>query len=270
MNNNLNSFIQEIKTKCSDIYNFYEKNKIYLFSGRKNRKEIFFKIGHISNRDPVNTPKEISSLIDNAFFNNGFQALRSNSIFCTGNFDIAKTYGEVYIVYPKNGFDFTWSRYFDDLYFFVDKLESTALKKTKDEDESNVFIFKHFGNKTKKYQMKYNDEDYVYVAISELIEKLNLKYKYYDNIKDFVLDYPYVFNTIYHSSSDLKIINDWIKKYAKVKTNNQDYKKIMLNYLNKSIPIYYQNDDLISAIKSKHEIMIRADEYYFIRYDHIL
>lgn len=270
MNTNLSNFIKEIKTKCSDIYNFYEKNKLYLFSGRKNQKEPFFKKGPVINRKPVDTPQNLSYIIDNAFMNNDFKAMRSNSVFCTGSVDVASSYGEVYIVYPKNGFDFTWSRYFDDLYFFIEKIENNASKQIIEENQKNSFIFRYLGNKTEKYQMKNNDEDYIYNALSDLIEKLNLKYKYYDNMEDFLFDNPDLFDARNHSMNELNIIHSWIKKYAKLKKGPQSYEKNMLNYLNKVIPKYYQDDDLFSAIKSKHEIMVRADEYYFIKHDQIL
>jgi hypothetical protein len=53
----------------------------------------------------------------------GFEALRSNSLFCTGDIRRAEDYGEPYVIFPKNGFKFTWSwknvDYFsrDDAYY---------------------------------------------------------------------------------------------------------------------------------------------------------
>jgi hypothetical protein len=42
--------------------------------------------------------------------------LRSNSIFCSSSRPTAAGYGNIYMIFPKNGFGITWSRIYSDLY----------------------------------------------------------------------------------------------------------------------------------------------------------
>jgi hypothetical protein len=75
-----------------------------------------FKSSSRENRKPMDTPGQIQNMIDGALEATGFKALRSNSIFCSGYKAAAINYGVPYIIFPINGFDFTWSRRYADLF----------------------------------------------------------------------------------------------------------------------------------------------------------
>jgi hypothetical protein len=69
-----------------------------------------------SNRSPTDSSTLMQFTVDSVLKKSGFEALRSNSIFTTSNYDMAREYGKVYVVFPKDGFDFTWSSRYRDFY----------------------------------------------------------------------------------------------------------------------------------------------------------
>lgn len=86
---------------------------------------------------PVNRIPTCTSFRPNPYSNTGFQiefdahlkklgfkALRSNSIFCSGNLAEAATYGKLFAIFPHNGFDFTWSPEIEDAYNAWEKFET--------------------------------------------------------------------------------------------------------------------------------------------------
>jgi hypothetical protein len=58
----------------------------------------------------------VSAKIDARLKKQNFTALRSNSIFCTTNYGTASAYGDVvFVIFPINGFSYTWSPQIRDL-----------------------------------------------------------------------------------------------------------------------------------------------------------
>ncbi len=118
---NKNSIINTIQTKCSDILSVYQKNQVYLYHGGKlGDTPQMFKTE--KKRIPKDTPENIQKFVDQLLKKAGFTALRSNSLFCTGDINEAWGYGSYnapYIIFPFNGFQFTWSKIINDftLYF---------------------------------------------------------------------------------------------------------------------------------------------------------
>jgi hypothetical protein len=58
-------------------------------------------------------------VIDQWMVDHGFQARRSNSLFVSGDRTEASMYGEIYLIFPKNGFHFTWFYETTDLYRYL-------------------------------------------------------------------------------------------------------------------------------------------------------
>ena len=65
------------------------------------------------NRVPLDSDEELSARFDMFLKKLGFTALRSNSIFVTSNFITAKYFGTPYIIFPINGYDYTYTAYMD-------------------------------------------------------------------------------------------------------------------------------------------------------------
>lgn len=66
-------------------------------------------------RLPRDTDINVQTKIDQKLLDGGFIAIRSNSIFCTSVLAQAQFYGFAYIIFPFNGFDYTWSPKISDL-----------------------------------------------------------------------------------------------------------------------------------------------------------
>lgn len=74
----VDNLVEEVKEKCSDIYNSYLQENNYLYHGSRNLDTRINKISNPTNRKPKSTPKLIQNLVDEHLKNEGFQALRSN------------------------------------------------------------------------------------------------------------------------------------------------------------------------------------------------
>jgi hypothetical protein len=123
---NLKELAMKIKTECSDAYTAMENISQILYRGMLLGNSIarFFKLKPSLNiflgkpredRKPVDVKLETQEKYDAYLRDAGMTALRSNSIFCTTSQSDAKQYGELYMIFPKNGFEFTWSPDVKDL-----------------------------------------------------------------------------------------------------------------------------------------------------------
>jgi hypothetical protein len=113
--NNFNSIKEFIEINCSDILKFYKETGNMLYRGIHNF-DPYLVTNVITNRKPVDTPLSIQKVTDARLKEAGFTALRSNSIFCFGDSLYCAYYGNIYLVFPFNGFSYTWSYYIKDFY----------------------------------------------------------------------------------------------------------------------------------------------------------
>lgn len=109
--------IKYIETNCSDFLKHLKTSKKFLYRGIKGTKK-FNPNKPFVGRSPVNRkPRDSSKLsqemFDNYLLSKGFTALRSNSIFATSNYTRAWKFGNVYLIFPKNGFSYTWTKLSD-------------------------------------------------------------------------------------------------------------------------------------------------------------
>lgn len=115
-----------IEFSCSNILELYRSYGKYFYRGINiyvdgsihldyKNSDIFFGKPPI-NRRPVDTPIWIQAQLDVQLKGAGFKALRSNSIFCIGDRTFAEGYGEPYMIFPVNGFDYSWCSSAVDLF----------------------------------------------------------------------------------------------------------------------------------------------------------
>ena len=83
-------------------------------------------------REPKHNSKVVHRVADNWFFEKFGRRYRSQAYFCTGAQDVAKHYGNVYEVFPLNGFNFCWSPKIRDLFTevslsFIDPCDTPAI-----------------------------------------------------------------------------------------------------------------------------------------------
>lgn len=116
----LNKLIKNIARECSQVLPYYRKAKKVLFRGTSG-PEAF--IGRsIENRRPKDSDRNLQKYYDMILRSQGFKALRSNSIFTTSSIKYARSYGDLYIIFPKNGFAFHWNKHIRDLVLDTDEL----------------------------------------------------------------------------------------------------------------------------------------------------
>lgn len=125
----LPDIFKQIEQHCSEALSAMRSSHTLLYRGYssgdgKKLQDIF--IGNPrTDRDPMSNGSEVQNQIDNWFKQVGFKALRSNSLFTTSDFMTAREYSntikDVFIIFPLNGFNFTWSSLIHDLYIYGPK-----------------------------------------------------------------------------------------------------------------------------------------------------
>jgi len=109
--------ISIIKKECSDFLNDIDKDHILyrgLWSDDVPNKFVPIKVN--KNRVPRNTNIHVHNLFDLGFKHVYNTKARSECVFCSGNKDQTKIYGNVYIVFPVGKYEAYWSPYIHDLF----------------------------------------------------------------------------------------------------------------------------------------------------------
>jgi len=109
--------IQTIQKECSQALSAYKATgKVLLRGVKKGKSNAPAYVGRSwSERSVLNSTEEGQKIFDYALQKMGISALRSNSIFTTSDSNQAGQYGNLYIIIPKNGFQFSWAFHEPDL-----------------------------------------------------------------------------------------------------------------------------------------------------------
>lgn len=99
----------KIKRRCSHILSVYQKTSRIFYRGFSKKMPMFFSGKPHKNRKTLSSRPELQTVFDLALDQLGARAKRSNSIFVTSNWPDAEGYGDIYIIFPVDGFDFTYS-----------------------------------------------------------------------------------------------------------------------------------------------------------------
>lgn len=120
--NGLQHLVDIIKIKSSEYWKLYQDTGLVLYRGFHsgytdiNDKSYFYG-STINNRSLNMTPLSVAKKLDLKLKQNGFTALRNNSILCTGDEFQAKIYqhGIPWIIFPCQGSTMTWNVEHEDL-----------------------------------------------------------------------------------------------------------------------------------------------------------
>lgn len=94
---------------CSEILDLYKSTGALFYRGIDNNVPIFR--GYSRNdRRPRDNYIMLSELFEIGLKHLGMTALRTNSIFVINNAKFASSFGKLYIIFPINGFEYTWFR----------------------------------------------------------------------------------------------------------------------------------------------------------------
>jgi hypothetical protein len=99
---------KNVAKNCSQFLNILHKTNIFLYRGIYSDKAIIIKKSP-TGRMPTGQTQSAQYILDTILQNNGFTALRSNSICCSSTLANISSFGPPYIIFPHNGFSFTWS-----------------------------------------------------------------------------------------------------------------------------------------------------------------
>ena len=167
------------------------------------------------------------------WLNNGFKKVygdkvRSNAVFCVKNKNIAYGYGDIYVIYPKDGFRFYYSNEIEDIY--TKKSGVTNLDFVTDIDISIAYML------------------YLLYSINNSYHALKLETSkiYADILKDKFGEYNYK-----NAKKYIKYIE---KKYP------DSVEKFIKRYYKKSTDL---ND--VKNLGSNNEIMVICKGYYSVR-----
>lgn len=112
----MGEFITIISEQCSDSIQAIKQAGDFLYRGLNSvgYGTIAFHGKTRENRQPNNLKRANSQrMFDNALALTGIVANRTNSIFCTGSFEQASAYAldynDIFLIFPINGFKFSWS-----------------------------------------------------------------------------------------------------------------------------------------------------------------
>lgn len=111
-----------IQANCKQALSAMTSANRFLYRGTRGAPSEVFHGASRQDRNPSSSTKEFQENIDSALSMAGFKALRSNSIFCSGDIMEAVGYGgnkNLYMIFPIDGFQYTWSPKIRDL--FVDE-----------------------------------------------------------------------------------------------------------------------------------------------------
>lgn len=118
----MDNLFKALAKHCTQIIKVYKElnrndfsREKFLFRGIRSSDDALY--GRpFESRKPKDSNRELHELVNNAINNLGFDANRENSMFVTGDRGQASGYGHsLYIMFPVDGFTFTWSKTVKDL-----------------------------------------------------------------------------------------------------------------------------------------------------------
>lgn len=107
---------QYINENCQEFLSYQKQAGKFLYRGMHSSADIFRAHSPV-NRCPRDNSTKIQKIIDTELQKRGFKALRSNSIFCTTQITDTGQYGKAFLIFPYDGFSFTWSQALTDIIY---------------------------------------------------------------------------------------------------------------------------------------------------------
>lgn len=181
-------------------------------------------------RKPLSSNQYIHQVYDEAMKRAGLTAIRSNSIFCTGNKNAAMGYGDVYVIFPIGDFKYSYTTEYRDLYTAFGRIARRGF-----------FRFKNINTILTRVEAKKLTNDDLPSDITEIsLKDLNENFKL-----------------------------DWYKIYDLIDSNEEslvDKLEIDIDHLAEGFKKIYRTDKIDDAIWNNTEIMITGDKYLALKH----
>jgi len=290
------NYAKIIQKDCSEYIQAVAAAKKVLFRGIDpgwNRPLAAYVGRSHKKRETKDTGSEIQTGVDKILASKGFTALRHNSIFTSSDLNTASGYGIPFIIFPKNGFSFTWSPKIADFYQemvqdeeIYDWSEFVNIHGASTLDYTILNMFPRVGYYLGIFEVsleKHPKLKSLYLSIKNLNENID------EMLGDIDYDYPVINGAdinryisqvmeIIRALETEPKIQDILKSKPELA---KDFKKMKSEVgeftaewqknknLNRSDIIFqklgYTNQNLVAALKSDHEVMING-EYYALEY----
>ena len=224
-----------LNNDCSEFLKDFKPN-IKLFRGMK-EFEPFFKNIVIKNRNPMDTSKILHDVYDKIFYKKFNKKLRSESVFCSPNINVAESYGPLYVIFPKGNYKMYSSKYIKDLYITINQpLYNSCIQNVHEKVDRDfvdmILYFKYISGK-----IHIIAQDFLSINEKFNLVEISEKDKSSDNLYDIIRSY---------------LVNHIIP--------NKDRWEKHLGNLYKEI--YYKD------LKGwDNEVMLICDEYYALKYE---
>lgn len=131
-------YLSLIQRDCTDAIAIMKHQKAFIYRGVNSSPNAFVSRSRENRRSLTYAYGQ--SVLDKILVAAGFTAIRSNSIFCSADSSVASTYGNLYFIFPKNGFEYSWSSKFRDSISLTHKIEDKlgSVKPKVNDDEAFV------------------------------------------------------------------------------------------------------------------------------------
>ena len=128
----LNELVAYLYKNCGNYIKQMQKADKLLFRGMKGEKPMVHGRSW-EDRRPKDSHREEQVAFDNFLKDLKIQALRSNSIFTTADYEQAAEYGKVYLIFPLNSSNFAWSQTEGDVVIHSGNITLTYFDRDKEE-----------------------------------------------------------------------------------------------------------------------------------------
>ncbi len=228
---NVLKLFQGIEKNSTRIIDAYRKTGKFLYRGIKSDEDALYG-KPFDERRAKDSNRKLSDILNNALAAQGFDARRDNTSFTSGTKSQASNYGTVYVIIPRDGFTFHYSKNTKDLV-----LDASKLNMLVDNDlakQLTDLIHSKWAEVKQYFPHRYEGD------------RMFLDYDYERDIRG--LQEAVAAGLLPNELSKYNSIEDFIDN-AKV-----------IQYFQ------YDKDDIVGAIESGHEVMVRGP-YYAIRAD---
>jgi hypothetical protein len=141
-NTNVSQSFSKFLANCSESVSEMKKANRFLYRGVNRPVSTIFVGASRGDRRNMGTPDDVQETLDDYLSGNDFSALRSNSIFCTGDRMDAGGYGDEYLIFPINGFNFTWNLKIHDFTLWLEEKEIWSFEEYLDNHPSFINSFR--------------------------------------------------------------------------------------------------------------------------------
>jgi len=245
--------IGKIHANCSEIIKIYKKTNKFFYRGIEkwlDQDKMIRKKPRLR-RQPKDMPDVMHKLLDKYFYEKFGWKPRSQGVFVTPLFNVAREYGDTSIFFPFDGFEYIWSQKIDDAYNAVGS-PGDYYGGTSD------YIFQYGPSEGNGHWKKG----------SKIVKKI-------EDFKDFVgydpefdeynaVDLNHMIYTVEFTDGDDLESDSRYEKWEWIPnvTYDEFLNKLILKRLSS-----YKNTGLVQSLTKENEVMFKCDYYYAIPAD---